>query len=96
MHQSAYDEMKRCIERYMPNDRPYVVVDFGSRCSPRQTLTHRDLLRQDKCHIIGLDVKPGRYVSDVPSRGHVHDVYRLLALLSRRHSRIGRPSAALP
>jgi hypothetical protein len=50
MHHSAYDEMKRCIERYMPNDRPYVVVDFGSRCSPRQTLTHRDRLWQLPYH----------------------------------------------
>jgi SAM-dependent methyltransferase len=48
-----------------PNDRPYVVLDFGSRCSPRQTLTHRDLLRQHKCHIIGVDVKPGRNVDVV-------------------------------
>jgi hypothetical protein len=49
----------------MPKDRPYVVVDFGSRCSPRQRLTHRDLLRQHKCHIIGVDLKPGRNVDVV-------------------------------
>jgi hypothetical protein len=49
----------------MPKDRRYVVVDFGSRCSARQRLTHRDPPRQHKCHIIGVDLKPGRNVDVV-------------------------------
>ena len=49
----------------MPTDRTYDVVDFGSRCSPRQTLTHRDLLGAHKCRITGVDIKPGRNVDVV-------------------------------
>jgi SAM-dependent methyltransferase len=65
MHPSAYNEMKRCIETYMPRDRGYDVVDFGSRCSPRQAVTHRDLLRHHTCTVTGVDIKPGRNVDMV-------------------------------
>jgi hypothetical protein len=60
--------MKQCVEKYMPNDRQYDVVDFGSRCSPRQTMTHRDLLREHACHITGVDIKPGRNVDVVMTK----------------------------
>ena len=36
--------MAYCVKKYMPPDRHYRVVDFGSRLSRGQTLTHRDLL----------------------------------------------------
>lgn len=68
MHQSAHDAMKRCVERYMPSGRAYDVVDFGSRCSPGQTLTHRDLLHGHDCRIMGVDVKPGRNVDRVMTK----------------------------
>ncbi|MGH8823988.1 MAG: methyltransferase domain-containing protein [Jiangellaceae bacterium] len=81
MHPSAYAEMNRCVETYLPRDRRYEVVDFGSRCSPRQTVTHRDLFRQHTCTVTGVDIKPGRNVDlvmkkpyQIPLRRHSADV----------------------
>jgi SAM-dependent methyltransferase len=62
--------MARCVERYMPKDRRYRVVDLGSRVSPqrRGAATHRDLLREHDCDIVGIDIRAGRNVDVVMSK----------------------------
>ena len=65
MHQSAYDHMALCVERYMPNDRRYRVVDLGARLSPGQALTHRQLLASRDVEYVGLDVQTGKNVDYV-------------------------------
>jgi SAM-dependent methyltransferase len=81
MHPSAHNEMRRCIETYLLRGRQYDVVDFGSRCSPRQTVTHRDLLQHYARQITGVDIRPGRNVDvvmkkpyQIPLRRHSVDV----------------------
>jgi SAM-dependent methyltransferase len=65
VHASAHAAMARCVETYMPRDRHYRVVDFGSRLPRGQELTHRDLLRDHDCDITGVDIRPGRNVDIV-------------------------------
>ena len=62
MHQSAHDEMERLVSYWLRPDVDYHVVDFGSRTSGRQTMTHRDLFAGLSCVITGVDVAPGRNV----------------------------------
>jgi SAM-dependent methyltransferase len=54
--------MGRLVEKYLRKDQPYRVVDFGSRPSRRQVMTHRDLFAGYECVITGVDVRPGRNV----------------------------------
>ena len=62
MHQSAHDQMERFVAQYLRPGVHYRVVDFGSRISGRQKMTHRDLFAGHSCTIIGVDVAPGRNV----------------------------------
>ncbi len=65
MHKSAYDHMALCIEKYMPADRRYRVLDLGSRLSPGQTMTHRKLLADRDMEYAGIDVQTGKNVDVV-------------------------------
>ena len=65
MHQSAYDHMALCIEKFMPNDRHYRVLDLGGRLSPGQKMTHRKLLAGFDMQYVALDVQPGNNVDIV-------------------------------
>ena len=65
MHASAHAQMARVIETYLPRNRHYTVVDFGSRTTGKQTATHRDLLRDHDCQIVGVDVVDGKNVDVV-------------------------------
>jgi SAM-dependent methyltransferase len=67
MHGSALEQMRRCIEDFMPDDRHYKVVDFGSFMK-RDGTTHRDLLAGRDCAVLGLDIVGGRNVDVVMSR----------------------------
>jgi SAM-dependent methyltransferase len=52
--------MSRCIATYLPKDRRYVVVDLGSGTNPKRHkkgMTHRSLLADHDCEIIGVDVR---------------------------------------
>jgi SAM-dependent methyltransferase len=57
--------MERCIEQYMEKGRRYRVLDFGSGTSPKQTLTHRELLREYDCDYTGVDVRAGNNIDIV-------------------------------
>ena len=57
--------MALSIETYLRKDRPYRVMDLGSRISERQTLSHRGLLDDYDVDYVGVDVKPGRNVDVV-------------------------------
>ncbi len=61
MHPSAYQAMARCIEKYVPKDRRLTVVDFGSRTvrERRKHMTHRALLADHDCEVIGVDIIDG-------------------------------------
>jgi SAM-dependent methyltransferase len=65
VHPSAHARMAECIERYLPKDRPYRVVDLGSRRVRRQPLTHRELLRHHDHSYLGVDIRPGPNVGAV-------------------------------
>ncbi len=65
MHQSAYDQMALCVERYMKTDRKYDVLDLGARVSPGQTLTHRQLLTGYSVNYTGIDPVPNENVDIV-------------------------------
>jgi SAM-dependent methyltransferase len=60
--------MALCVERYMPKDRRYRVVDLGSRAVRGQELTNRQLLVGHDCDITGVDVRPGPNVDVVMKR----------------------------
>jgi SAM-dependent methyltransferase len=60
--------MALCVERYMPKDRRYRVVDFGSRAVRGQELTNRQLLLGHDCEITGVDVRSGPNVDVVMKR----------------------------
>lgn len=65
MHHSAHAHMQLCVETYMPRDRRYRVVDLGSRSVRKQKLTHRQLLSEHDCEIVGVDIRDGRNVDVV-------------------------------
>lgn len=66
MHPSAYEEMARCIAKYVPTDGKITVVDFGSRSSARRmSMTHRQLLADYDCDVIGVDIVEGNNVDIV-------------------------------
>ncbi len=71
MHQSAYDHMALCIEKYMPNDRHYRVLDLGARLSPGQKMTHRQLLAKHDIQYVGTDVQTGNNVDIVMSKPYL-------------------------
>jgi SAM-dependent methyltransferase len=54
--------MKRLVAQYLKPGVDYHVVDFGSRISGRQSMTHRDLFAGHSCVITGVDIAPGRNV----------------------------------
>jgi hypothetical protein len=52
--------MSKCVKEYMPKNRKYRVVDFGSFSSNEpQTMTHRNLLADHDCELIGVDIREG-------------------------------------
>jgi SAM-dependent methyltransferase len=52
--------MARCVDTYLPRDRRCTVVDFGSFTYPRRRrMTHRNLLAEHDCEVIGVDIRPG-------------------------------------
>src|SRR5688500_14735732 len=58
--------MARCVKKYMRKGRRYTVVDYGSFSSrERMTMTHRALLEDYDCDIVGVDVRPGPNVDVV-------------------------------
>lgn len=61
MHASALRAVRSSIEQYMPKDRHYDVVDFGS-FARAEGPTHRDLLTDRDCRIVGVDLRYGRNV----------------------------------
>ncbi|MBA2455627.1 MAG: methyltransferase type 11, partial [Nocardioidaceae bacterium] len=71
MHASAHAQMARVIETYLPRNRHYTVVDFGSRTTGKQTATHRDLLRDHDCQIVGVDVVDGKNVDVVMKKPYL-------------------------
>jgi SAM-dependent methyltransferase len=62
------------IQRYMEKGRNYRVLDFGSGTSPKQTLTHRNLLSDYDCDYTGVDVREGNNIDKV-----MHKPYRIPA-----------------
>jgi SAM-dependent methyltransferase len=70
MHQSAFDHMARCVEKYVPASGSLLVVDVGSRVPQtarkrENRLTHRELFERDGCEYIGVDIANGRNVDVV-------------------------------
>lgn len=65
MHPSAHAQMGLSIQRYMEKGQRYRVLDFGSGTSPRQTLTHRNLLSEYDCDYTGVDVREGNNIDIV-------------------------------
>jgi SAM-dependent methyltransferase len=65
MHQSAYDHMKSCVEKYMNPNEKLSVLDFGSRISNPDHLTHRTLFNGYQVDYIGADLKAGANVDVV-------------------------------
>jgi SAM-dependent methyltransferase len=58
--------MARCLKKYMRKGQTYTVVDYGSFSSlQRMTMTHRALLEDYDCDIVGLDIRPGPNVDMV-------------------------------
>jgi SAM-dependent methyltransferase len=57
--------MALCVEHYMDADRAYRVLDLGSRISPGQELTHRQLLEGYDCDYTGVDINDGHNVDVV-------------------------------
>jgi SAM-dependent methyltransferase len=73
--------MALCVQRYMHAGKRYRVVDFGSRISPKQSLTHRQLLDGHDCEYTGVDIQAGRNVDlvmkkpyRVPLKSNIADV----------------------
>jgi SAM-dependent methyltransferase len=64
MHASALNAVKAAIADNMTTDRHYDVVDFGSFAG-NDGPTHRDLLVDHDCRIVGIDLRPGRNVDVV-------------------------------
>lgn len=59
MHRSALQAMTRCVETFVPRDRPIRVVDLGSATSEEQVasgMTHGALFREYDAEVIGMDV----------------------------------------
>jgi SAM-dependent methyltransferase len=66
MHPSAYRRMAECVEKYLPKDRRHVVLDFGSySAKPHLEMTHRELLAQHDCELVGVDIRGGDNVDVV-------------------------------
>ncbi len=57
--------MELCVREYMPTEGRHRVVDLGSRISPNQALTHRDLLTGRDVEYVGVDVQDGPNVDRV-------------------------------
>lgn len=77
MHESAYEHMSICVERYMKKDQKYRVLDLGAAISPGQSLTHRRLFAPYSVQYVGIDivenenvdhVMPRPYTFPIPSR----------------------------
>lgn len=68
VHQSAFDHMHLCVQRYMPKSKRYRVVDLGARLSAKQTLTHRQLLTDHDVDYVGIDIRPGENVDVIMPR----------------------------
>jgi SAM-dependent methyltransferase len=67
MHASALASMRQCIEEFMPDDRHYDVVDFGSFLKTGSS-NHRDLLSGRDCAVLGVDIVSGHNVDVVMPR----------------------------
>ncbi|MFG2426188.1 methyltransferase domain-containing protein [Streptomyces sp. NPDC048590] len=68
MHRSAYEQMRLCVDEYLPKDRRHRVVDLGSRISGKQKRTHRGLLADHDIDYFGVDVLDGPNVDAVMTR----------------------------
>ena len=68
MHRSAFDHMQLCVQRYLPRNRPYRVIELGARLPAKQKLTHRQLLTDYEVDYVGLDIRPGKNVDVVMTR----------------------------
>lgn len=69
MHRSALALMARQIGTYVPKDRRITVLDFGSRTVQRSKQpTHRQLLADHDCEVIGVDVLDGTNVDVVMAK----------------------------
>lgn len=68
MHRSAWEHMELCVKEYMPKEGRHKVVDLGSRISPKQTVTHRDLLGEHDIDYVGVDVLDGPNVDAVMTK----------------------------
>lgn len=68
MHPSAHAQMGMCVEKYLSKEQRYRVVDLGSRISPNQHVTHRELLAGYDCEITGVDIEAGRNVDVVMTK----------------------------
>jgi len=58
VHPSAQRAMRSCIDEFMPAGQHYKVVDFGSKVAAGHS-THRDLLADRDCTILGVDILEG-------------------------------------
>ena len=60
--------MALCVDHYMEKGRRYRVLDLGARISPRQELTHRQLLDGYDVDYTGVDIKNGHNVDVVMAK----------------------------
>lgn len=65
MHQSAYDHVAKCFNKYFKPNRHKTVVDIGSRAVSGHTMTHRTIIEPHGLNYIGLDVVEGPNVDVV-------------------------------
>lgn len=72
MHQSAYDHVTNCFDKYFKPNRHKTVVDIGSRAVSGHKLTHRTIVEPHALKYIGLDVVAGPNVDVV-----MKEAYRL-------------------
>jgi SAM-dependent methyltransferase len=57
--------MALCVEHYMEKGRRYRVLDLGARISPKQEMTHRQLLEGYDVDYTGVDISDGQNVDIV-------------------------------
>lgn len=65
MHRSAFTAVRAAVDKFVPTDRPLVVVDVGSQQLTGHTYSHRSLFDEPRCRYIGVDVVAGNNVDVV-------------------------------
>jgi SAM-dependent methyltransferase len=68
VHQTAFDHMQLCVQRYVPKNRRYRIIDLGARPSAKQTLTHRQLFTDHEVDYVGIDIRAGKNVDVIMTR----------------------------